>query len=300
MRLLSLPRLAFKPVRRALSASSRHYGKAVFLVIHLLVVTAFFVPVSWPAIALCVGCYYMRIFAITVGYHRYFAHRAFKTSRPFQFVLAIFGCSAVQKGPLWWAANHRKHHKHSDQEEDPHSPVKHGLWWSHVGWVISTRNDEIGEDGIPDFSKYWELRMLDDFHWVPALLLAGVCWLFGYLTGGILTDVSPIEHGWTCLVWGFIVSTVCLYHGTFLVNSVCHVLGRKRFVTGDESRNNWWVALLTMGEGWHNNHHNYMSSASIGYRWWEIDGGYYLIRALAIPRLVWGLRKVPTTKMTVS
>ena len=294
MILLSLPRLAFKPVRRALSVSSRHYGKAVFLLLHLSLVTVFFVPVTWPAVALCVGCYFIRILSITVGYHRYFAHRAYKTSRPFQFVLAIFGCSAVQKGPLWWAANHRQHHKYSDEEEDPHSPVKHGLWWSHVGWVISTRNDETNEDGIPDFAKYWELRMLEDFHWVPAVALAGLCWLFGYWTGGTLTD------GWSCLVWGFIVSTILLYHGTFLVNSMCHVLGRKRFVTGDESRNNWFVALLTMGEGWHNNHHHYMSSARLGYRWWELDGGYYLLRVLAIPRIVWGLRKVPTPKTPVS
>lgn len=294
MILLTLPRLAFHPVNYALRFGSKHYGKAVFLLIHLLLVSVFFVPVSWMAVGLGVACYYMRILAITVGYHRYFAHRAFKTSRPVQFLLAIAGCSAVQKGPLWWASNHRKHHKHSDEEEDPHSPVRHGLWWSHIGWVISTRNDETSTERIQDLSKYWELRMLEFFHWLPGAMLAGACWLFGYLVGG------SVMEGWSCLVWGFIVSTIFLYHGTFLVNSVCHIIGTKRFKTGDESRNNWWVALLTMGEGWHNNHHHYMSSARIGFRWWELDGGYYLIRLLAIPRLVWGLRQVPATKISPS
>ncbi len=273
---VSVPRSRFKWY------GPENYGKVVFLAIHAAVVAVFFVPVTWPAVALCVGCYYLRIFGITAGFHRYFAHRAFKTSRVFQFCLGFLGCSAVQKGPLWWAANHRRHHKHSDRDDDPHSPVRHGLWWSHIGWVLSTKHDGMDPDEIKDFSKYPELRALEFFHWVPGALMAYGCYLIA---------------GWSGVVWGFIVSTVFLYHGTFLVNSVCHLLGTRRYQTGDQSRNNWWVAILTMGEGWHNNHHHFMSSARLGWKWWEIDVGYYLLKILSIPRVVWDLRVVPPSKL---
>jgi stearoyl-CoA desaturase (delta-9 desaturase) len=249
-------------------------------------VLALFVPVTWTAIGLCVGLYYLRMFGISAGFHRYFAHRSYKTSRPFQFLMACLGCSALQKGPLWWAANHRQHHKHSDQEDDPHSPVRHGLWWSHVGWVLSTKNnDDVDLNEIRDFSQYWELRLLERFHWAPAVLLAGLCYLI---------------DGWSGVVWGAIISTVLLYHGTFLVNSVCHLLGRRRYQTTDESRNNWWVALLTMGEGWHNNHHYFMSSVRQGFHWWEVDCSYYVLKLLSFPRLVWALRGVPQAKLAAA
>jgi stearoyl-CoA desaturase (delta-9 desaturase) len=255
----------------------------LFLALNLAVVLALFVPVTWTAIGLCVGFYYLRIFGIGAGYHRYFSHRSFKTSRVFQFVLAWLGCSALQKGPLWWAANHRHHHKHSDQEDDPHSPVRHGLWWSHMGWVLSTRDADLADpNDIRDFSGYRELRLLERFHWVPAFVLAGLCYAVA---------------GWSGVVWGFVVSTVLVYHSTFLVNSVCHVLGTRRYQTTDDSRNNWWVAVLTMGEGWHNNHHHYMSSVRQGFRWWEIDCTYYVLRLLAVPRIVWALRGVPRAKL---
>ena len=196
-----------------------NYGKIVFLAIHVAVVAVFFVPITWPAVALCVGCYYLRIFGITAGFHRYFAHRAFKTSRVFQFFLGFLGCSAVQKGPLWWAANHRRHHKHSDQEDDPHSPVRHGLWWSHIGWVLSTRHDRMDPDEIKDFNKYPELRALEFFHWVPGALMAYGCYLVA---------------GWSGVVWGS-SSAPCSCTTDVPGELVCHLLGTRRYKTGDRA-----------------------------------------------------------------
>lgn len=257
--------------------------KGPFLALHLACIAVFFVPVTLPAVLLCVVGYYGRMFGISAGYHRYFSHRTFKTNRVFQFVLACLGCSALQKGPLWWSAQHRRHHKHSDTEEDPHSPRAHGVWWSHVGWVLSTQNDKTDVDTIQDLTKYPELRLLDRLHVLPGLVWAALCYFIA---------------GWSGFVWGFIVSTVLLYHGTFLVNSVCHVFGRRRFQTGDDSRNNALVAVFfTLGEGWHNNHHHYMSSANQGFRWWEIDISYYLIRLLGWTRLVWDIRRPPANKL---
>jgi stearoyl-CoA desaturase (delta-9 desaturase) len=274
---------AVRPGLRTLAAFlSRNVNKGPFIAIHLACVLAFFVPVTWTALGLCLGLYVLRMFAITAGYHRYFAHRAYKTSRWFQFVLGWLGCCAMQKGPLWWAANHRRHHKHSDQEDDPHSPVRHGLFWSHVGWVLYQPNDPAPKEEIKDFLCYPELRVLEKLHWLPGLCLAVACYLI---------------EGWSGVVWGFLVSTVLLYHGTFLVNSLCHVIGRRRFKTTDESRNNALVAILTLGEGWHNNHHHYMSSANQGFRWWEVDVSYYTLCLLRVCRVVWDLRKPPPDKL---
>jgi stearoyl-CoA desaturase (Delta-9 desaturase) len=248
------------------------------------VVAVLFVPITWLSLGLCVGFYFLRMFGITAGFHRYFAHRAYKTSRFFQFCLGFLGSSALQKGPLWWAANHRQHHKHSDKEDDPHSPIRHGVWWSHVGWVLSTENnDDVDMKEVKDFAKYPELRFLEAFHWVPAVFVALACYMI---------------DGWSGVVWGFIVGTVLLYHGTFLVNSACHVFGFRRYETTDHSKNNWWVAILTLGEGWHNNHHYYMSSARQGFKWWEIDISYYVLKVLSFPRIVWDLRGVPAKKLT--
>jgi stearoyl-CoA desaturase (Delta-9 desaturase) len=281
---ISLP--VFRPVAAAARFVLQNLNKGSFLALHFAIVLALFVPITWTAVGLCIGCYYLRIFGIGAGFHRYFSHRSFKTSRLFQFVLACLGCSAIQKGPLWWAANHRHHHKYSDQEDDPHSPVRHGLWWSHIGWVLSTKNDDqVDPNEIRDFSRYWELRLLERFHWAPGVVLAGLCLWIG---------------GWSGVVWGFLVSTVLVYHATFLVNSVCHVLGRRRYETTDASRNNWWVALLTMGEGWHNNHHHYMSSVRQGFRWWEIDCTYYVLKLLSFPHIVWALRGVPRAKLAAA
>ena len=241
---------------------------------------AAFVAPTWTAVGLCAGLYVVRMFGLTAGYHRYFAHRAYKTSRWFQFVLAWLGCSAMQKGPLWWAGHHRRHHKYSDTPDDPHSPVVNTVWWAHVGWVLSDRSTRAPLGEIKDFGTVPELRLLNRLHWVPGLAAAGLCYVVGGLSG---------------LVWGFLVGTVLLYHGTFLVNSACHLWGTRRYATGDGSRNNWWAALLTFGEGWHNNHHHYQSCARQGFRWWELDVSYYAIRLLGLFGVVWDIRE-PTER----
>jgi stearoyl-CoA desaturase (delta-9 desaturase) len=222
------------------------------------------------------------MFAITAGYHRYFSHRSYKTGRVFQFVLAWFGCSAMQKGPLWWTAHHRRHHRHSDTAQDPHSPRANSFWWSHVGWLLALDPASHDDHDVRDWKRYPELRWLNRNHWVPGIMLAGLCWLLA---------------GWSGLVWGFFVSTVLLYHATFAVNSLCHLFGRRRYQTSDESRNNLFVALITLGEGWHNNHHHYQSSANQGFFWWEIDVSYYLIKMMGWFGLVWDIRKPPRARV---
>jgi stearoyl-CoA desaturase (delta-9 desaturase) len=235
-----------------------------------------FTAVNWWVLALGMGLYVVRMFGITAGYHRYFSHRSYKTSRAFQFVLALLGCSALQKGPLWWAAHHREHHLHSDTAEDPHSPQTRSFWWSHVGWILAADYLQTNWRIVRDWQRYPELRWLNRNHWIPGLALAIVCWLIG---------------GWAGLAWGFFISTALLYHAVFSVNSLCHLFGKRRFATADLSRNNALVALLTLGEGWHNNHHHCQAVARQGFRWWEIDVSYYGIRLLGLVGLVWDIRK---------
>jgi stearoyl-CoA desaturase (delta-9 desaturase) len=249
-----------------------------FLSLHLACLAVLFVPPDAPALVLCGILYFVRMFGITAGYHRYFSHRSYKTSRAFQFVLACLGCSALQKGPLWWAAHHRHHHRHSDTGQDPHSPRTRSFWWSHIGWILAGDYEETNWPAVRDWQPYPELCWLNRNHWIPGLVLAGLCWVIA---------------GWPGLVWGFLLSTVLLFHAVFLVNSVCHLFGRRRYATADESRNNLLVAVLTLGEGWHNNHHHYQSSVNQGFFWWEIDISYYLLRVLGWTGLVWGLRKPP-------
>ncbi|HEY2783342.1 MAG TPA: fatty acid desaturase [Fimbriiglobus sp.] len=251
-----------------------------FLGIHLTCLAAFFVPLTWTAVGLFLGLYAFRVWALTAGFHRYFAHRAYKTSRLFQFVIGVLGSSAAQKGPIWWAGHHRKHHAFSDQEGDPHSPIIKSVWWSHVGWVLDREQSFTDWERMKDWQKYPELKWLERFNLVPVLLLATACYLIGGLPG---------------LIWGFFVSTVAVYHSTFLVNSACHLFGYRRFQTTDQSRNNWWVALLTFGEGWHNNHHHYPTAARQGFAWWELDISYSVLRLLSMVGLVWDLRE-PTRR----
>lgn len=242
------------------------------------IVGAILVGFSWELLLLAVASYFFRMFFITAAYHRYFSHRTFKTSRAFQFVLAFFGATATQKGALWWASHHRQHHKYSDAPQDPHSPVQGGLWWSHVGWLLSPEADATDMSRIKDFAKFPELRWLNRYHLVPTFAFGIVMFLMG---------------SWEWVVWGYFVSTVMLWHGTFTINSLTHVIGRKRFPSGDESRNHWLLAIITMGEGWHNNHHYYQSCARQGFYWWEYDVSYYVIRALSLARLVWDVREPP-------
>lgn len=254
------------------------YSSVPFFLAHLACLLVFFVEVSWGAIAVCLAMFWLRMFSVTAGYHRYFSHRSFKTSRTFQFVLALLGTLAVQKGVLWWAANHRRHHKYSDREGDIHSPVQSGFWQSHVGWILAVDYDATDYERIPDLVKYPELRWLNDHFLVPPVALAVLL----YLAGG---------PSW--LVWGFFVSTTVLWHATFTINSLAHVYGSRRYDTPDQSRNNLWLALLTMGEGWHNNHHHFMNSVRQGFFWWEVDATYYVLRALSWFGIVWDLTQPP-------
>ena len=255
------------------------YPSAIpFILVHLACFGAIWSGVTWEALFLGIGLYWLRIFAIGAGYHRLFSHRAYSTSRAFQFALAVLAQSTAQKSVLWWAAKHRHHHLHSDTEHDVHSPRQHGFIYSHLGWIFSRRHDTFDEEKVADLMRYPELRWLHKFELVPAIALAGLCFLIA---------------GWPGLFVGFFWSTVLVYHGTFCINSLAHVHGKKRYVTGDDSRNNWLLAIFTMGEGWHNNHHAFQSSVRQGFRWWEIDPTYYLLKALSWTGVVWGLRMPP-------
>ncbi|MGF1624907.1 MAG: acyl-CoA desaturase, partial [Alphaproteobacteria bacterium] len=216
--------------------------------------------------------------AIGAGYHRYFSHRAYSTSRAFQFVLAFLSQTTAQKSVLWWAGKHRHHHQNSDTAEDVHSPRHKGFLYSHLGWIFARKHAKADLDKVADLARYPELMWLHRLELLPALALAALCFAI---------------DGWPGLVVGFFWSTVLVYHGTFSINSLAHVRGSKRYVTGDDSRNNWLLAISTMGEGWHNNHHAYQSSARQGFRWWEFDPTYYILRALSWIGLVWDLKTPP-------
>jgi stearoyl-CoA desaturase (delta-9 desaturase) len=232
---------------------------------------------SWSGFALAFALYYIRIFGVTGGYHRYFSHKTYKTSRWFQFVLALLATSSSQKGVIWWAAHHRLHHRKSDLTGDVHSAKIDGFWWSHVGWILSDKFEKTDEHQVKDLLKYPELRWLDRWFLVPPIALGFGCWLAG---------------GWWALTW-FFVSTVLCWHGTFTINSLTHMIGNRRYNTTDNSKNHWLLALITMGEGWHNNHHFYMKSTRQGFFWWEIDMTYYVLRALQAVGLVWDIQEVP-------
>jgi stearoyl-CoA desaturase (delta-9 desaturase) len=233
---------------------------------------------SWKGFALAIGLYYLRMFGITAGYHRYFSHRAFRTSRPVQLLFALLAQTSAQKGVLWWAAHHRVHHKYSDQEGDVHSLLRDGFWWSHVGWILSKKYDATDHERIRDLEKFPELRWLDRWHLVPPVAFGLALYLLG---------------GWHGFLWGFLVSTTILYHGTFTINSITHVLGKRRYATTDNSRNSWLLSIVTMGEGWHNNHHFYQRSTRQGFYWWEWDPTYYILRVMSALGLVWDLHDPP-------
>ncbi len=248
-----------------------------FFLMHALPLALLFTRPSWQDFAICAALYFARMFFITAGYHRYFAHRAYKLGRMMQFVMAFGGGTSMQKGALWWAGNHRQHHRFSDTDRDLHSP-RHGFWWSHVGWILADRYARTPFESIKDFAKFPELRWLNKNHLVPPLLLGGVCFALGGLNG-FLT--------WFCL------STVLLWHGTFTINSLAHVIGRRRFETSDTSKNSLLLALLTMGEGWHNNHHHFPTTANQGFYWWQVDMSYYILKMLSWTGLARALRTPP-------
>ena len=264
-----------------------------FVFMHLGCLGLIWVGWSWTAIWVAVALYLVRMFAITGFYHRYFSHRTFRTSRGMQFAFAVLGNTAVQRGALWWASVHRHHHKHADTEHDVHSPGLSGFWWSHIGWMTSSRNFPTNYGAIRDLAKFPELVFLNRFDLVvPALFAAAL-----FAGGELLRVVAPGlgTSGAQIFVWGFLVSTVVLLHATLFINSLAHSIGRRRFNTGDDSRNSLMLAIITLGEGWHNNHHRFMGSARQGFYWWEFDVTYYLLKALSWTGLIWGLKPVPSS-----
>ena len=262
-----------------------------FIAIHLTCFVVIWVGWSWTAVGVAAALYAVRMFAITGFYHRYLSHRTFKTSRPVQFAFALVGASCAQRGPLWWAAHHRRHHLHSDEEDDVHSPHQHGLMWSHMGWVTSHENYPTDVKMVPDLAKFPELCFLNRFDTLVPFALAVSVWGLGMLLGAYAPSLGT--NGWQMLIWGFFISTVVLFHATCTINSLSHLFGRRRFVTGDESRNSLMLALLTFGEGWHNNHHHYPGATRQGFYWWEVDLTYYGLLALSKIGLIWDLKPVP-------
>ena len=263
-----------------------------FLLLHVACIAVWWV--GWSPVAICtaVGLYLLRMFAITGIYHRYFSHRTYRTSRWLQFVFAVLGASSVQRGPLWWAAHHRSHHKFADTQPDPHSPVRHGFWRSHMGWFMTNRHFLTDYRRVHDFSRFPELVWLNRFDVIVPVGLTVML----YVCGRLLQHAAPWlgVSGWQLVVWGFVVSTTALFHATASINSLAHLFGGRRYDTGDDSRNNFLLALFTLGEGWHNNHHKFMSCTRQGFYWWEIDLTYYGLKILAMTGLIWDLRPVPT------
>lgn len=260
-------------------------------IIHLGCLGVIWVGISWAAVVVAIALYFVRMFAVTAFYHRYFSHRSFRTSRAVQFIAGAIGASSAQRGPMWWAAHHRDHHRESDDPSDIHSPKHKGLLWSHMGWFFSDAGMELKMKAVPDLAKHPELRALERYHMVAPIALAVLCWGLG----AWLERVAPSlgTSGAQMLVWGFFISTTVLHHATFTINSLAHTIGSRRYETADDSRNNLFLAVLTLGEGWHNNHHYNPGCARQGFYWWEIDIAYYGILALKRLGIVWDITPAP-------
>ena len=247
-------------VQSAYRLSNINWVTAAFMVaFHVLALVAlwFF---SWQNLAVALVLHWMAVgFGISLGYHRLHTHRGFKTSKTFEYFLAICGTLTLEGGPIFWVATHRKHHQLSDQDGDPHSP-REGGFWAHMGWILfgdtHHNNTELMGRYAPDLNRDRFYRWLNSYHWVPLTTLG----LILLATGG-----------WSMVLWGIFLRVVVGLHGTWLVNSATHMWGTRRFETRDDSRNSWWVALLTFGEGWHNNHHAHPVSARHGLAWYEFD-----------------------------
>jgi len=251
--------------------------------LHVGAVAALFVA-SWPAVVTAAILYWMGIsLGIGMGYHRLLTHRSFKVPKPIEYFLAVCGTLTLEGGPISWVGTHRVHHQKSDREGDPHSP-RDGGFWAHMGWVLcgqSNHNDTKGMAKLaPDLSKSAFYRWLNTYHYVPQVILGVTLAFIG---------------GWSMVLWCVCVRVVVGLHSTWLVNSATHMWGRRRFATLDDSRNSWWVALLTFGEGWHNNHHAHPASARHGLAWYELDLTWIQIRLLQLAGLV---RSVKVARLT--
>jgi stearoyl-CoA desaturase (Delta-9 desaturase) len=248
-----------------------------FILLQLSFLLAFTTYFSWTGVLVCLASYVLRMFAITGFFHRYFSHRTFKMGRAMQFFAAFLGTTATQKGPLWWASHHRQHHKTSDTPDDPHNSHE-GFLHSHWLWFLYRESDVVHYDSIRDLTRFPELAFLTKYYYLPPLLYGIGLYLIG---------------GWHWTVWGYFVSTVLLSNGTYTINSLMHYYGWQNYSTGDNSRNHWIFALITLGEGWHNNHHRYQASARNGFYWYEFDITYYILRVLSFFGLISDLNPVP-------
>ncbi len=250
-----------------------------FVVFHLACLLALYTGVSTAAAVTALLAYTVRALGVTAGYHRYFAHRSFRTGRVFQFVLAFFGGLAIQGGVLWWVSHHREHHKYTETEKDIHSPRIYGLWRAHIGWMLHEECLRTSQANVKDLARFAELKWLQRNY---GLLIAGQAVAL-YMFGAGLNYFFPQlgTNGLQMLVWAFFISTVLLWHSTFMVNSVCHRWGTRPYDAGDDSTNNLLIGILAMGEGWHNNHHKFAYSARHGLRWYQIDMTWYLLRILS-------------------
>jgi stearoyl-CoA desaturase (delta-9 desaturase) len=262
-----------------------------FILLNLSVVAVFWVGMSPVAVITALVLYVGRVFSIGAFYHRYFSHRTYKANRFWQLIFAIMGASAVQRGPLWWATHHRQHHMYADEYEDAHSPVRHGFLWSHIGWFMSKKHYYYNVERVKDLARFPELVFLDRYDSLVPLLL-GVSL---FTSGVLMQHFAPGMHtsGWQMLVWGFSISTIAVFHTTVSINSISHRYGKRRFNTKDNSRNSLLLALITLGEGWHNNHHHFPGTARQGFMWWEIDITYYVLKLMEKLRMISDVRGVP-------
>ena len=280
VKLRNVPRASSGTQLSGMTETISHYvGVLIFVGVHLMGLFAVQTGIRWEWAVLAVASYYLRMFAVTAGYHRYFAHRAFKTSRVLQFGMAFLAMTSAQKGVLWWAAHHRHHHKHSDGEKDVHSPIQTGFWYSHLGWIFTRGSQRTDFDQVKDFARYPEIVLLDRYYFIPPTVYAVVMYAL---------------WGFPGLIWGFFIPTIVLYHCTFFINSLTHMFGRVRYASNDGSKNSFILAVLCCGEGWHNNHHYYQSAVNQGWFWWEVDLSYYILTMLSWVGVVWDLRVPPS------
>jgi stearoyl-CoA desaturase (Delta-9 desaturase) len=265
-------------IKKETSKLTKVVNLSQFFALHLIPLCAYYTGVNTIDWIVCGAFYITGMFFITAGYHRYFSHRTFKLNRFWQFIFAFMAQTTAQKGALWWASHHRLHHKHSDTEKDIHSQKRKGFWYSHVGWVVGSEYNETDYNLIKDFAKYPELVWLNKYH----LLIPWIVGVIMFIVGGA-----------SMLFIGFFLSLVFLWHCTFTINSLSHMIGNQRYATGDESKNNWFLALITLGEGWHNNHHHYMHSARQGFFWYEYDISFYILKLMSWLGIVKDIRPVP-------
>lgn len=240
----------------------------VMVVLHIGAIAALFM-FSWKLLALTVVLYWLTTgLGISMGYHRLHTHRSYKVPKALEYFFAVCGAATLEGGPIFWVATHRIHHQKSDQPGDPHTP-RDGAWWAHIGWILlgesKHSNTRLMSKYAPDLAKDRFYIWLNNWHWVPSVLLAVVLYAIG---------------GLPMVLWGVCLRLVFGLHATWLVNSATHLWGSRRFATRDDSRNNWWVALLTFGEGWHNNHHAHPTSARHGLAWYEFDPSWLLLKVL--------------------